>query len=63
MALEYASGLKQYVQGLSEPVYLLNPEGTDLISGKTGPVVPPALRDAGSTVSVPKTRAVRTTAS
>ena len=49
MALEYASGLKQYVQGLSEPVYLLNPEGTDLISGKNGPVVPPALRDAGQT--------------
>ncbi len=45
MAPDVAIALKNLVQGLSVPVYLLTAEGTDLISGRKGPAAPPA--DAG----------------
>ena len=42
MAPDFAVALRNLVQGLSAPVFLLTAEGTDLISGRKGPAAPPA---------------------
>ena len=45
MAPDVAIALRNLIQGLSVPVFLLTAEGTDLVSGRKGPAVPPADAD------------------
>ena len=42
MAPDVAIAVRNLIQGLSVPVFLLTAEGTDLISGRKGPAAPPA---------------------
>ena len=41
MAPDIGKVIKTTLQGFSSPVFLLNSDGIDLISGKSGPVIPP----------------------